>query len=76
MGRNGSSFVRLGVSMAPGVEECTQPGNPIETDRPDTTNSAIVVPADIFFDGTNNRWRLGIASCLEVLADVPNYTAT
>jgi hypothetical protein len=69
--------------------ECTQPSNPIETDRPDTTNSAIVVPvgslqnenginisrqngADIF-DGTNSRWRLGIAPCLEVLVDMPNY---
>jgi hypothetical protein len=28
------------------------------------------------FDGTNSRWRLGIAPCLEVLADVPNYVGT
>jgi hypothetical protein len=47
-----------------------------ETDRPDTTNSAIGVPADMFFDGTNNRWRLGITSCLEVLVHVPNYIGT
>jgi hypothetical protein len=74
------------------AEECRQPSDAIETDRPDTTNSAIVVPAgslqnenginvsrqngaDIF-DGTNSRWRLGIAPCLEVLADVPDYSGT
>jgi hypothetical protein len=84
-------LLSLGVSMV-SAEECTQPSNPIETDRPDTTNSAIVVPvgslqnengmnisrqngADMF-DGTNSRWRLGIAPCLEVLADVPNYVGT
>ena len=72
--------------------ECTQPDAPIETDRPDVTNSPIVVPAgslqsengidtsrdhgaDIS-NGTNSRWRLGIAPCLEVLVDVPNYVAT
>jgi hypothetical protein len=72
--------------------ECTQPGAPIATDRPDTTNSSIVVPvgslqnenganasrragADIF-DGTNSRWRLGIAPCFEVLIDLPNYVGT
>jgi hypothetical protein len=85
----------FGMSVAGSMasaEECTQPSNPIETDRPDTTNSAIVVPigslqnenginisrqngADMF-DGTNSRWRLGIAPCLEVLVDVPNYVGT
>jgi hypothetical protein len=71
---------------------CTRPENPIETDRPDITNSSIVVPvgsvqnenginvsrrdgADIF-DGTNSRWRLGIAPCLEVLIDLPNHVGT
>src|SRR5215469_5264304 len=61
-------------------------------DRPDVTNSPIVVPAgslqsengidtsrdhgaDIL-NGTNSRWRLGIAPCLEVLVDLPNYFAT
>jgi hypothetical protein len=79
-------------ASAAAAEECTQPRNPIETDRPDTTNSAIVLPvgslqnenginisrqngADIF-DGTNSRWRLGIAPCLEVLIDLPNYVGT
>ena len=72
--------------------ECTQPDTPIETDRPDFTNSSIVVPvgslqnengidtsrdrgADIL-NGTNSRWRLGIAPCLEVLVDLPTYITT
>jgi Putative MetA-pathway of phenol degradation len=74
------------------AEECPQPSAPIATDRPDTTNSAIVVPFGSLqnenganlsarngaqaFDGTNSRWRLGIAPCLEVLIDVPNYVGT
>src|SRR5579871_2095348 len=79
-------------TFAADAQGCTQPSNPIETDRPDTTNSSIVVPvgslqnenginvsrrdgADIF-DGTNSRWRLGIAPCFEVLVDVPNYVGT
>jgi hypothetical protein len=84
-------LVSIAASMA-SAEECTQPSNPIETDRPDTTNSAIVVPvgslqnenginisrqngADLF-DGANSRWRLGVAPCLEVLVDLPNYAGT
>jgi hypothetical protein len=74
------------------ADGCSKASNPIETDRPDTTNSSIVVPvgslqnenginvsqrgsADVF-DGTNSRWRLGIAPCFEVLVDLPNYTGT
>src|SRR5215831_8729396 len=67
--------------------QCTQPGSPIETDRPDVTNSSIVLPAGSFqnenginfsrqnaaqvFDGTNSRLRLGIVPCFEVLLDLP-----
>jgi hypothetical protein len=63
----------------------------IATDRPDVTNSSIVVPVGSFqsengvnfrgqdggriIDGTNTRWRLGIAPCLEVLMDLPTYFA-
>ena len=77
------------VAMAEG---CTQPSAPIATDRPDVTNSSIVVPVGSLqnenginvsrrdggdvFDGTNSRWRLGIAPCLEVLIDLPNYVGT
>jgi hypothetical protein len=71
------------------ADECTQTSAPIETDRPDVTNSSIVVPVGSFqsenginisrrfstqiFDGTNSRLRLGIAPCLEVLVDLPTY---
>ena len=70
---------------------CPQPKDEIATDRPDVTNSSIVVPVGSFqsengintssrdggrtIDGTNTRWRLGIAPCLEVLVDVPTYFA-
>ena len=80
------------TNAAAAAEGCTQPSEHIETDRPDTTNSSVVVPvgslqnenganvsrrngADIF-DGTNSRWRLGIAPCFEVLIDLPNYVGT
>jgi hypothetical protein len=72
--------------------ECTGPNTPIETDRPDVTNSSIVVPvgslqsengidlqrkdAAQVLSATNSRWRLGIAPCLEVLVDLPNYFTT
>ena len=76
------------VAMA--ADQCTQTTDPIDTDRPDVTNSSIVVPfgslqsenginltrqdgAEIF-DGTNSRLRLGVAPCLEILVDLPDYT--
>ena len=85
----GASLAGIGSAAA---AQCTQPDSPIETDRPDVTNSAIVVPvgslqnengvdtsrdhgADIL-SGTNSRWRFGIAPCLEVLVDLPNYVMT
>jgi hypothetical protein len=55
------------------------------------TNSSLVVPVGSFqsengvnlsardggqtIDGTNSRWRLGIAPCLEVLVDLPTFFA-
>jgi outer membrane putative beta-barrel porin/alpha-amylase len=72
--------------------ECTGPNAPIETDRPDVTNSAVVVPVGSLqnengvdlqrkdaaqaLSGTNSRWRFGVAPCLEVLVDLPNYFTT
>ncbi|HEY0911299.1 MAG TPA: transporter, partial [Bradyrhizobium sp.] len=69
--------------------ECPSPSSEIATDRPDVTNSSLVVPVGALqgenginttghgpektFDGTNSRLRLGIAPCLEVLVDLPNY---
>jgi hypothetical protein len=71
---------------------CTSQNDPIETDRPDVTNSSVVVPVGSFqdenginlsrrdnvqvFDGTNTRLRLGVAPCLEVLVDVPTYVTS
>jgi hypothetical protein len=87
-----AAVVWQAAAPAAAADGCTQPSAPIATDRPDTTNSSVVVPvgslqnenginvsrrdgADVF-DGTNSRWRLGIAPCLEVLIDLPNYVGT
>lgn len=69
--------------------ECLSPQSEIATDRPDVTNSSLVVPAGSIqiengvntsgqivgkgFDGSNSRLRFGVALCLEVLVDVPSY---
>jgi hypothetical protein len=71
------------------ADGCPSIKDDISTDRPDVTNSSLVVPAgslqiengvnfsarngDRFVDGTNTRWRAGIANCLEFLVDTPNY---
>jgi hypothetical protein len=71
---------------------CPQNSAEIAADRPDVTNSSLVVPAGSLqnengvnltskdgariADGTNSRLRLGIAPCLEVLVDLPTYFAT
>ena len=87
-----AAALALHVAPAGAAEGCTQTSTPIATDRPDVTNSSVVVPvgslqnenganvsrragADVF-DGTNSRWRLGIAPCFEVLIDLPNYVGT
>jgi hypothetical protein len=73
------------------AEGCPTAKDEIATDRPDVTNSSLVVPVGSLqnenginissrgggqdIDGTNSRWRLGIAPCLEVLVDVPTYFA-
>src|ERR1700726_3109700 len=72
-------------------EGCPTAKDEIATDRPDVTNSSLVVPTGSLqnengvnfsiredgraIDGTNSRWRLGIAPCLEVLVDLPTYFA-
>jgi hypothetical protein len=69
--------------------ECVTSASEIATDRPDVTNSSVVVPLGSLqsenginttgrafensFDGTNSRLRLGVAPCLEILVDLPNY---
>ena len=83
--------VTLTAGAAVASESCPQPGSEIATDRPDVTNSSLVVPKGSFqqengvnisngnggqqFDGTNTRLRFGFAQCLEVLIDVPTYFA-
>ena len=72
--------------------ECPTPDSEIATDRPDVTNSSLVVPVGSLqnenginttghgsqntIDGTNSRWRLGVAPCLEILVDLPNYVGS
>jgi len=71
------------------ADGCPTAKDEIATDRPDVTNSSLVVPVgslqsengvnfssrDVgqIIDGTNTRWRLGIATCLELLVDLPTY---
>src|ERR1700676_3832955 len=73
------------------ADACPTAKDEIATDRPDVTNSSIVVPTGSLqsengvnisardggrtIDGTNTRWRLGVAPCLELLVDVPTYFA-
>ena len=72
------------------ADGCPTASDEIATDRPDVTNSSVVVPSGSIqsengvnlssrngsqiIDGTNTRWRLGIASYLEVLVDLPTYS--
>jgi hypothetical protein len=72
--------------------ECPTSSWDIATDRPDVTNSSLVIPEGSLqnenginttghnsgstFDGTNSRWRLGVAPCLEILIDLPNYVGS
>src|SRR5216684_672276 len=85
-----SAFAVLGAVDAQ-AEGCPTATDQIATDRPDVTNSSIVVPVGSLqsenginvstrdggrtFDGMNSRLRLGIAPCLELLVDLPAYFA-
>jgi hypothetical protein len=69
------------------AEQCPQNESPIDTDRPDVTNSSVVLPQGSFqsetginfsqrdgdhaFDGTDSRLRWGVAPCLDILVDIP-----
>jgi hypothetical protein len=84
----GLSLCAFGAATA-SADQCPQQDSPIATDRPDVTNSSVVVPQGSFqiengvnfsqrngdrtFDATNSRLRWGIAPCLEILVDVPTY---
>ncbi|WP_291712744.1 transporter [Bradyrhizobium sp.] len=86
------SFVLLTLGTAGAwADSCPSQRDEIATDRPDLTNSSLVVPVGSFqsenginfsardggriLDGTNTRWRLGIAPCLELLVDLPTYVS-
>jgi Putative MetA-pathway of phenol degradation len=93
MSRAASIGGLLSILYASGAfaDQCPQKESPIETDRPDVTNSSLVVPQRSFqdengvnvtqrdgsgeFDGTESRLRWGIAPCLEILVDIPSYFA-
>ncbi|WP_426437225.1 transporter [Bradyrhizobium genosp. P] len=82
-------LVSLAATRVLAESSCPTAKDEIATDRPDVTNSSLVVPVGSFqsenginfrsqdagqiVDGTNTRWRLGIAPCLEVLVDLPTY---
>ena len=71
--------------------DCPKSSEEIATDRPDVTNSSIVVPrgslqsengidltkeaGSTVIDGTNTRLRFGIVDCFELLVDLPSYFA-
>jgi hypothetical protein len=73
------------------ADGCPTAKDGIATDRPDVTNSSLVVPIGSLqsenglnfsarnggrtIDGTNTRLRLGVAPCLELLLDLPTYSA-
>src|SRR5437660_11102286 len=73
------------------AESCPSTKDEISTDRPDVTNSSLVVPTGSLqienginfsardggrlVDGTPTRLRAGIATCFALLADVPTYFA-
>ncbi|MGH9807832.1 MAG: transporter [Terriglobia bacterium] len=77
------------ATAAAAADGCPTSKDPIDTDRPDLTNSSLVVPTGSFqsengidligrggatiFDATSSRLRLGVAHCLEVFVDVPTY---
>jgi Putative MetA-pathway of phenol degradation len=70
---------------------CPSIKDEIATDRPDVTNSSVVIPPDSLqiengvnfstrdgnqlVDGTNTRLRAGITDCLEFFVDTPTYFA-
>lgn len=84
-----SAFAGALFAGAAHAGECPSTQSEIATDRPDVTNSSLVVPAGSIqsengfntsgqsagkgFDGSNSRIRFGVAPCLEVLVDLPSY---
>lgn len=77
------------AAMAAEEGDCGNSQTDIATDRPDVTNSSVVVPrgslqlenginwttrqSATVIDGSNSRLRVGVAPCIEVLFDLPDY---
>ena len=86
-----SACTTLAMVVHARADACPTAKDEIATDRPDVTNSSLVVPTGSlqsenglnfsardggrFVDGTNTRWRLGVAPCVELLMDLPTYFA-
>jgi len=82
----------LGATRSAGAQACPTPADQIVTDRPDVTNSSLVVPfgslqaengvdwmnrhGSNVLDATNTRLRAGIAHCMEFLIDIPSYSGS
>jgi hypothetical protein len=78
-------------TISANADSCPSIKDEIITDRPDVTNSSVVIPpgslqiengvnfsardGDRVVDGTNKRLRAGITNCLEFLVDTPTYFA-
>jgi Putative MetA-pathway of phenol degradation len=91
LSRNWIVFVLVSGAFANSLaaEECSSEATDIATDRPDVTNSSVVVPQGSLqiesgvnwtarqggpvIDGPASRVRLGVTPCTEVLLDLPNY---
>lgn len=83
-----SAACALAFSSAVAGARCAS--DTIATDRPDVTNSSVVVPVGTFqsengldlanlrtatvLEGTESRLRLGVATCVELLVDLPSYS--
>ena len=78
-----------GTAQQSAAHDCPTSGDQIETDRPDVTNSPIVVPRGSFqaengvtwiahdgsdvLDAAETQLRLGVADCVELVITVPTY---
>src|SRR6266567_5151851 len=86
------AFLAMPGTAEAWAETCPSARDEIATDRPDVTNSSLVVPTGSLqsengvnlssrdggrtIDATNTRWRLGVAPCFELLVDLPSYVAS
>lgn len=85
-----SAWLAVSHSTARADDSCSDNSQEIDTDRPDVTNSSLVVPQGSLqaengvnwtgghggtVDAPNTRMRFGLARCTEILVDLPDYAA-